>query len=93
MTTLDYKPTLRAIILPVVFYGPETWSATSRKEHRLRVFNKRVFFLRRSAILGFSPAIILHNVESILLTLMPSHLTVHVTYINALTRDRSCNIH
>ena len=28
----------RTIILPVVSYGCETWSLTSREEHRLRVF-------------------------------------------------------
>jgi hypothetical protein len=36
-----YKP----IILPVVYYGCETWSLTLREEHRLRVFENRV--LRR----------------------------------------------
>ena len=35
----------RTIILPVVFYGCETWSLTMREEHRLRVFENRV--LRR----------------------------------------------
>jgi hypothetical protein len=38
----------KTIILPVVLYGCETWSLTSREEHRLRVFENRV--LRR--ILG-----------------------------------------
>jgi hypothetical protein len=38
----------KTIILPVVLYGCETWSLRVRKEHRLRVFEKRV--LRR--ILG-----------------------------------------
>jgi hypothetical protein len=33
------------VILPVVFYGRETWSLTVREEHRLRVFENRV--LRR----------------------------------------------
>jgi len=33
----------RSIILPVVLYGCETWSLTSREEHRLRVFENRVF--------------------------------------------------
>jgi hypothetical protein len=28
----------KTIILPVVFYGCETWSLTLREEHRLRVF-------------------------------------------------------
>jgi hypothetical protein len=32
----------RAIILPVVLYGCETWSVTLREEHRLRVFENRV---------------------------------------------------
>jgi hypothetical protein len=31
--------------MPVVLYGCETWSLTSREEHRLRVFGNRV--LRR----------------------------------------------
>ena len=35
----------RIIILPVVFYGCETWSLTLREEGRLRVFENRV--LRR----------------------------------------------
>jgi len=35
----------RNIILPVVLYGCETWSFTSREERRLRVFENRV--LRR----------------------------------------------
>jgi hypothetical protein len=34
----------RTVILPVVLYGCETWSLTSREEHRLRVFeNRRIF--------------------------------------------------
>jgi len=33
----------RTIILPVVLYGCETWSLTLRAEHRLRVFENRVF--------------------------------------------------
>ena len=36
---------MRAIILPLVLYGCETWSLTLREECRLRVFEKRV--LRR----------------------------------------------
>jgi hypothetical protein len=35
----------RAIILPVVLYGCETWSLTLREERRLRVFENSV--LRR----------------------------------------------
>jgi hypothetical protein len=32
----------KAIILPLVVYGCETWSLTLREEHRLRVFENRV---------------------------------------------------
>jgi hypothetical protein len=32
----------KTIILPVVLCGCETWSLTSREEHRLRVFENRV---------------------------------------------------
>jgi hypothetical protein len=35
----------RTIILPVVFYGCETWSLALREEHKLSVFENRV--LRR----------------------------------------------
>jgi hypothetical protein len=35
----------KTIILPVAFYGCETWSLMPREEHRLRVFENRV--LRR----------------------------------------------
>ena len=35
----------RTVILPLVWYGCETWSLTLREEHRLRVFENRV--LRR----------------------------------------------
>jgi hypothetical protein len=35
----------KTIILPVVLHGCETWSLTSREEHRLKVFENRV--LRR----------------------------------------------
>jgi hypothetical protein len=33
----------KTIILPVVLYGSETLSLTSREEYRLRVFENRVF--------------------------------------------------
>jgi hypothetical protein len=47
---LIYKKNLKikiykTVILPVVLYGCETWSLTSREEHRLRDFENRV--LRR----------------------------------------------
>jgi hypothetical protein len=38
----------KTVILPVVLYGCETWSLTSREEHRLRVFENSV--LRRTFI-------------------------------------------
>ena len=34
--------TYKSIILPVVFYGCETWSLTLREEHRLTVFENKV---------------------------------------------------
>jgi hypothetical protein len=34
----DHIKICRAVILPVVLYGCETWSLTSKEEHRLRVF-------------------------------------------------------
>jgi hypothetical protein len=37
--------TYKAIVLPVVLYGCETWSLTLREEHRLRVYENEV--LRR----------------------------------------------
>jgi hypothetical protein len=46
----------RPIILPVVFYGCETWSLTLRKERRLRVFEntvlRRTFGPRRDEVTG-----------------------------------------
>jgi hypothetical protein len=35
--------TFETVILPVVPYGCETWSLTLGEEHRLRVFENRVF--------------------------------------------------
>jgi hypothetical protein len=32
----------KSVILPVVFYGCETWSLTLREEHRLRVLENGV---------------------------------------------------
>jgi len=46
----------RTIILPVVFYGCETWSLTLREERKLRVFENRVlsrtFGPRRDEVTG-----------------------------------------
>jgi hypothetical protein len=33
----------KTVILPVVLYGCETWSLTSEEEHRLRVFQRKIF--------------------------------------------------
>jgi hypothetical protein len=38
--TVNIKP-YKAKPLPVVSYEFETWSVTSREEHRLRVFERR----------------------------------------------------
>ena len=46
----------RTIILPVVFYGCETWSLTLREERKLRVFEnmvlRRIFGPRREEVMG-----------------------------------------
>ena len=46
----------RTVILPVVFYGCETWSLTLRKERRLRVFEnrtlRRIFRPKRDEVTG-----------------------------------------
>ena len=46
----------RAIILPVVLYGCETWSMTLREERKLRVFEnmvlRRIFGARRYEVTG-----------------------------------------
>jgi hypothetical protein len=44
------------IILPVVLYGRETWSLTSKEEQRLKVFEnrvlRRIFGPRRDEVTG-----------------------------------------
>jgi hypothetical protein len=46
----------RAIILPFVLYGCESWSLTLREEHRLRVFEnrvlRRIFGPKRDEVIG-----------------------------------------
>jgi hypothetical protein len=46
----------KTIILPVVFYGCETWSPTLREEQRLRVFEnkvpRRIFGPKRGEVMG-----------------------------------------
>jgi hypothetical protein len=47
--------TYKTTILPVVLYGCETWSLTLRKEHKLRVFQKRmlrIFGPERDEVIG-----------------------------------------
>ena len=55
----------RAINLPIVLYGCETWSLTLRKQHRLRVLELRVLMKicgpKRGEITGEWRK--LHNVE------------------------------
>jgi hypothetical protein len=50
----------KTVILPVVLYGCETWSATLREEHRLRVFENRVFGAKREEDVSWRK---LHNYE------------------------------
>jgi hypothetical protein len=46
----------KTIILPVVLYGCQTWSLTSREEHRLREFEnrvlRRIFGPKRDEVIG-----------------------------------------
>jgi hypothetical protein len=46
----------KTVILPVVLYGCETWSLTSREEHRLTVFEnrvlRRIFGPKRDEVMG-----------------------------------------
>jgi hypothetical protein len=46
----------KAIILPVVLYGCETWSLALKEEHRLMVFEnrvlRRIFGLKRDDVTG-----------------------------------------
>jgi len=55
----------RTTILPVVFYGCETWSLILREERKLRVFEnmvlRRIFGPRRDEVTGEWRR--LHNVE------------------------------
>jgi hypothetical protein len=38
---------IQDIILPAVLYGCESWSLALREEDRLRVFERRIFGLKR----------------------------------------------
>jgi hypothetical protein len=66
----------KTIILPVVLYGPETWSLTLREEHRLMVFEKRmlrkIFGPKRDEVTGGWRK--LHNEELQNLYCLPSKI-------------------
>jgi hypothetical protein len=51
------------VILPVVWYGCETWSLTLREGHRARIFEnrvlRRIFGTKRDEVIGGSRK--LHN--------------------------------
>jgi hypothetical protein len=55
----------KAVIVPVVLYGCETWSLTVRGEHKLRVFEnrvlRRIFEPKRNGVKGGWRKI--HNAE------------------------------
>ncbi|KAJ4449261.1 hypothetical protein ANN_00658 [Periplaneta americana] len=55
----------KAVILPVVLYGCETWTLTLREEHRLRVFEnkvlRKIFGAKRDEVTGEWRQ--LHNTE------------------------------
>jgi hypothetical protein len=55
----------RAVILPIVVYGCDTWSLTLREERRLRVFGnralRRIFGSKRDEATGSGKK--LHNEE------------------------------
>jgi hypothetical protein len=76
-TNLNIK-IYRTIILPVVFYGCETWSLTLREKRRLRVFNnrvlRRVFVPKRDEVTGDWRK--LHNEELLDLYSSPSIVRV-----------------
>jgi len=62
----------RAIILPVVFYGCETWSLTLREKRRLRLFENRVlrtvFGPKRDEVTGSGENYIMRSLRSVLPT-------------------------
>jgi hypothetical protein len=64
----------KTIILPVVFYGCETWPLTLREENTLRVFDnrvlRRIFGLKKEEVTGEWRK--LHNVELRILYSFPN---------------------
>ena len=75
--------TYKTIILPVVLYGCVTWSLTLREEHRLRMFENKVGYLRR--YLGLRE-ILQENGESYIM-LSYTHCILHLTLLGILNRD------
>jgi hypothetical protein len=75
--------TYKTIILPVVFYGCETWSLTLRDEHRLRVFEnrvlRRIFGPKRYEVTGEWRK--LHNEELLVNTVMNLQVVVPRIYL------------
>ena len=71
--------TYKTIILPVVLYGCETWSLTLREEHRLRVFENKVFRKTFGAKLQ-------ENGESYIL-LSYTHCILRLTLLGILNRE------
>jgi len=73
----------RTIILPVVLYGPETWSLTLREERRLMVFEKRV--LRR--IFGPKRDEVMGNGEYYIISSLMIY-TPHPTFFGCSNREQ-----
>jgi hypothetical protein len=88
-----------AILLPVVLYGCETWSLTSREEHRLKVFEnrvlRRIFTPKRDEVTGGWRK--LHNEEPHNLYSSPSIIRIiklrRVRWAGYVARMRRRGIH
>jgi hypothetical protein len=84
--------TYKTIILPVILYGCETWSLTLREEHRLKVFENRMFRIfgpRRYEVTGGWRK--LHNEE---FHNLYSPLSIIMTYNDQVKEDemgRACS--
>ena len=71
----------KTIILPVVFYGCETWSLTLREEHRLKVFENKV--LRKI----FGTKMKLQENGGSYMMLINMHYILRLTLLGILNRD------
>ena len=75
--------TYKTVMLPVVFYGCETWSLTLREERRLRVFEnkvlRKIFGVKRDKITGEWRK--LHNDE------LHVYYILRITKLGILNRD------